>query len=56
MTKEELIRRIAEDLLQEDMLNQADYPNVETLLDDVCRSISANLSDYTLIVSSFILD
>lgn len=56
MTKVDLIRKIAEDLLREEMLNQADYPNIEILLEDVCNSIAANLSDYTLMVSSFILD
>lgn len=55
MTKQELITKMVQSMLSEELLNVADASNVEALKTDVTAIISRQLEDFTLMYSNGIL-
>ncbi|MBR1743314.1 MAG: hypothetical protein IJ733_15870 [Lachnospiraceae bacterium] len=49
MTKKELCRQISDDLLQEDLLNEADVYDIVMLRREVEDLLSRHLEEYTLV-------
>ena len=49
MTKKELCRQISDDLLQEDLLNEADAFDIVMLQREVEDLLSRHLEEYTLV-------
>lgn len=54
MTRQELSRQIAGELLINDCLNEADYPSIDTLLATVTDLISHRLEDYIIITGKIL--
>lgn len=49
MDRNELFQRIAEDLLDNEILNEKDYPTTELLLDEVKQIIAHRMEDYIIL-------
>lgn len=55
MKKQELYTQIFKELLQEELLNEADAYDIPSLQKDVERIISRNLEDFTLVYQTGII-
>jgi len=56
MTKQDIVNRIVNDLMDNDLINKADYNDLESLRQDVINVINNNINDITFIYTSSILD
>ena len=55
MKKQELFTQIFEELLQEELLNEADAYDIHSLQEEVERIISRNLEDFALVYQTGII-
>lgn len=55
MTKQELITSITHSLLDENLLNQADFYDVVALVKEVEKVLTGKLHDYTIITTNGII-
>lgn len=49
MDRTELFHRIAEDLLENEILNEQNYPTAELLIDEVKQIIAHRMEDYIIV-------
>lgn len=56
MTKQDIVNRIVNDLIDNDLINKADYNDLEALRQDVINVINNNINDITFVYTSSILD
>jgi len=56
MTKQELCRVIADDMLDKQLLNEADSSDITYLLEEVAGLVGRHLEDYALVYKAGIIN
>lgn len=56
MNKKEILKKIVQELLDEDLLDVNNFTNVESCFQEVEKILEKNLEDYSLVLTSGILN
>ena len=56
MNKKEILKKIVQELLDEDLLDANNFTNVESCLQEAEKILEKNLEDYSLVLTNGILN